>query len=114
MTVPAPVGIPYSGTLPAGASGIVCDYHGATFNVIIEVLKDIDPSFISQFTAHFPVAAVSVPGLGDQAQSFSQSLGGGKNNQGVVATKGKTLVDITATATPATLAQIEDLVNKLL
>jgi hypothetical protein len=59
------------------------------------------------------VTYTSVSGVGDQARSFSQSLGGGKDNEGVVATKGSSLVDITATATPASLAQIEALVNLL-
>jgi hypothetical protein len=52
--------------------------------------------------------------LGDQARSFSQSFGAGKDNKGVVATKGSNLVDITATDTAASLAQIEALVNQLL
>ena len=56
----------------------------------------------------------SVSGVGDQATSFFQSLGGGKDNEGVVATKGSTLVSIGATATPASLSQVEALVNSLL
>ena len=36
---------------PAPVTGIVCDYHGAADNVIIEVLMNISPSFISNFTA---------------------------------------------------------------
>jgi len=116
ITVPAPVGVDAKlhGQLPAGATGIVCDYHASALNVIIEVLSNIDPSSISKFTAQFPTAPVSVAGVGDQAQSFQVSLGGGKDNEGVVATKGSTLVDITATATPATLAQVEALVTQLL
>jgi hypothetical protein len=55
-----------------------------------------------------------VSGVGDQARSFQQALNGGRDNEGLVATKGSTLVDITATATPATLAQLEALVSQLL
>ena len=95
-------------------TGEVCDYHASTYNVIIERLTKISPSFITQFSSNFPVAFTTVAGVGDQARAFSVSLGGGKDNEGVVATKGTTLVAIVATATPATLAQIEALVNQLL
>jgi hypothetical protein len=100
--------------LPPGATGVACDYSGTGLNVIIELISNIDPSSIAQFSSKFPVAYASVSGVGDQARSFSQPLNGGKNNEGVVATKGRTLVAITATATPASLAQIEALVNQLL
>jgi hypothetical protein len=100
--------------LPAGATGIACDYSGTGLNVIIELISNIDPTSIAQFSSKFPVAYASVSGVGDQARSFSQPLNGGKDNEGVVATKGTTLVAITATATPASLAQIEALVNQLL
>jgi hypothetical protein len=83
-------------------------------NVIIEVLRNISPSDISLFSKNYPVAYKSVSGVGDQARSFSVSIGGGRDNEGVVATKGSTLVAIVATATPASLAQIEGLVNQLL
>lgn len=56
----------------------------------------------------------SVSGVGDQARSFSETLGGGKTNEGVVATKGTHLVLIDATYTPASLAQVEALVSQLL
>jgi len=82
--------------------------------VIIEILKNIVPSDISKFSSKFPVAYKSVSGVGDQARSFFQPLGGGKDNEGVVATKGSTLVAIDATATPASLAQVEALVSQLL
>jgi hypothetical protein len=55
-----------------------------------------------------------VSGVGDQARFFKVSIDGGKDNEGVVATKGSTLVSITPTATPASLAAIEALVNQLL
>jgi hypothetical protein len=100
--------------LPAGAKAIACEYSGTGLNVIIEVIANVDPSTITLFSSKFPVAYTSVSGVGDQARSFSQSLGGGTDNEGVVATKGSTLVAITATATPASLAQIEALVNQLL
>lgn len=95
-------------------TGEVCDYHASTYNVIIERLTKISPSFITQFSSNFPVAFTTVAGVGDQARALSVSLGGGKDNEGVVATKGTTLVAIVATATPATLAQSEALVNQLL
>ncbi len=116
IAAPKPVGVTGGGgtPLPAGATAEACDYHGATFNVIIESITNIDPSYIAQFSSRFPVAFVSVSGVGDQARSFSVALGGGKVNEGVVATKGKHLVDITATATPTSLAQVEALVNELL
>jgi hypothetical protein len=114
VQVPAPLGIKGGTKLPAGATGVVCEYHAAAYNVIIEVITNIDPSYVSQFTKKFPVAGSAVSGLGDQADAFSQALGGGKVNEGVVASKGSTIVDITATATPATLAQLEAFVATLL
>jgi hypothetical protein len=116
IVLPKPVGVPPTGAspLPAGVTGEVCNYHASTYNVIIERLTNISPSFITQFSSKFPVAFTTVAGVGDQARAFSVSLGGGKDNEGVVATKGTTLVAIIATATPATLAQIEALVNQLL
>ena len=102
------------GQLPAGVAGVVCNYHTASENVIIEVLLNINPSIISNFTKNFPGGVKSVSGLGDQATSFYVTLGAGKDNEGVVATKGSTLVSIGATATPASLSQIEALVNSLL
>lgn len=83
-------------------------------NVIIELIRNISPSYIAKFSTKFPVTFTSVSGVGDQARSFSVSLGGGKDNEGVVATKGSTLVDIVATATPASLSQLESLVGQLL
>lgn len=117
ITLPKPVGVAGSGSptqLPAGAKAEVCEYHAQTYNVIIEVITNIDPSNITKFSSQFPVAYATVSGVGDQARSFTVSLGGGKDNEGVVATKGSTLVALTATATPASLSQIEALVNQLL
>jgi hypothetical protein len=115
-TVPDAVGVAGGGgtQLPGGATGLVCDYHTASENVIIVVITNISASYMSQFSAHFPGGYKTVSGLGDQARSFYQTLGGGKNNEGVVATKGSTLVSIVATETPASLSQIEALVNQLL
>jgi len=93
---------------------VACEYKGTSLNVIIELIKNIDPSSISLFSSKYPVPYASVSGVGDQARSFSQALGGGKDNEGVVATKGSNLVAIIATDTPASLAQIEALVNQLL
>lgn len=115
MTLPSPTGVTGgTTTLPAGASGLACNYHASTFNVIIEIITNVDPSYISKFSSRFPVPYKAVTGVGDQARSFLQSLGGGRDNEGVVATKGRKLVSITATATPATLAQVEALVSELL
>jgi hypothetical protein len=117
ITLPKPTGVSNSGTgppLPSGATGFACDYHAATYNVIIELITNIDPSYIAQFSNNFPVAFTPVSGVGDQARSFSVSIGSGRDNEGVVATKGRNLVAIVATATPATLGQLEALVNKLL
>ncbi len=116
VTLPDPVGVKGGGgtQLPAGATGMACEYAGKGLNVIIEMISNIDPSSISLFSSKFPVPYASVSGVGDQARSFLAPLGGGKNNEGIVATKGSTLVDITATATPASLAQLEALVNQLL
>jgi hypothetical protein len=114
LSTPITVGGTGGTQLPAGATGLACDYAGTGLNVIIEVISNINPSYITQFSSKFPVAYASVSGVGDQARSFSQPLGGGKDNEGVVATKGSTLVAITATATPASLAQIEALITQLL
>jgi hypothetical protein len=116
ITLPAPTIVPGSGgaPLPPGATGVACDYHGQAFNVIIELISNISPSYIAQFSGRFPVPYASVSGVGDQARSFSQSLSAGKDNEGVVATKGSTLVAIIATSTPASLMEIEGLANQLL
>jgi hypothetical protein len=115
-TLPNPVGVAGGGgtPLPGGATEMVCDYHTTAENVIIVLITNISPSYISMFSAHFPVAFQSVSGVGDQARAFSQSLGGGKDNEAVVATKGSTIVSVGATATPASLSQVESLVNSLL
>jgi hypothetical protein len=116
ITVSTPIAVPGVGgtSLPAGAKGLACEYAGVGLNVIIELISNIAPSYISQFSGKFPVPYAAVSGVGDAARSFSQALNGGKDNEGVVATKGSTLVSITATATPASLAQIEALVSQLL
>jgi hypothetical protein len=116
ITLPKPISVKGGGgtSLPAGASGVACEYAGKGLNVIIELISNINPSYISQFSSKFPVPYKSVSGVGDQARSFLAPLNGGKDNEGVVATKGSNLVDITATDTPASLAQIEALVNQLL
>jgi hypothetical protein len=116
VTVAAPVGVAGGGStkLPAGAKGLACEYGGVGLNVIIELISGIDPSSISLFSSNFPVPYQTVSGVGDQARSFLQTLGAGKDNEGVVATKGSNLVAITATATPASLGQVEALVNQLL
>jgi hypothetical protein len=116
VTLPKPTGVAGGGTtpLPAGATAMVCEYPGKTYNVIIELLANFPPASISLFSDKFPVPFQNVSGVGDQARAFQQTLGAGKDNEGVVATKGSNCVDITATATPATLAQLEALVNSLL
>jgi hypothetical protein len=116
ITLPPPVIVHGGGgtPLPAGATGVACEYRGQSLNVIIELIRNISPSYIAQFSTKFPVTFTSVSGVGDQARSFSVSLGGAKDNEGVVATKGSTLVDIVATATPASLSQLESLVRQLL
>jgi hypothetical protein len=101
-------------TLPAGATGIICDYHGASDNVLITALANIPASYISQFSNHFPVAFKPVSGVGDVARSFFEPLGAGRNNEGLVAAKGTNVIAIVATYTPATLSQLEALVNSLL
>ena len=108
ITVNKPVGVAGGGgtQLPVGAKGLACDYSGTGLNVIIEVISNIDPTSITLFSGKFPVAYASVSGVGDQARSFSQQLNGGKDNEGVVATKGSTIVSIIATGTPASLSQI--------
>jgi hypothetical protein len=116
ISLPKPTVVPGGGgtPLPAGATGVACEYAGTTLNVLIELITNISPSYIDQFSSNFPVPYTSVSGVGDQARSFYQTLGGGKDNEGVVATKGSNLVSIVATATPASLAQLEALVNQLL
>lgn len=116
ITVLGPVSITGgAGTpLPAGATAVSCEYPGTSMNVIIVLMANAPASTISQFSDKFPVAFSPVSGVGDQARSFVQALGGGKTNEGVVATKGSTLVDVVATGTPATLTQIEALVSQLL
>lgn len=117
VSLPAPVGVAGIGgttTLPPGAKLRVCEYHATSYNVIIVIITGITPAVIDKYSSEFPVPYSSVAGVGDQARAFSVPLGGGKDNEGVVATKGSTLVDVTATATPASLAQVEALVRQLL
>jgi len=116
VTLPPPVSVKGGGgeKLPAGATAISCEYAGSGMNVILELVDGVSPSFIDKYSSRFPVPYATVAGVGDQARSFKQALNGGKDNEGVVATKGSTLVDVTATATPATLAQLEALVSQLL
>ena len=116
LSLPDPVSVNGRGsqTLPAGATGISCEYHAASYNVLIQVITNVDPSAISMFSDRFPVPYRSVSGVSDQARSFVQSIGAGHDNEAVVATKGRTLVAITATATPASLPQIESLATQLL
>ena len=113
--VRTPVSVVGAGStqLPPGASGQSCEYPGTSENVIIIIVTNIDPSNISKFSDRFPVAYTSVSGVGDQARAFKVQLGNGKDNEGVVATKGMTIIALTATATPASLAQIEALINQL-
>lgn len=116
ISLPAPVSVKGGGgeKLPAGATGISCEYHAASYNVILEILTGVPPSFISNYSNKFPVKYTSVSGVGDQARFFLQALNGGRDNEAVVATKGTNLVDVTATATPASLTQVEALVSQLL
>jgi hypothetical protein len=115
-TLPDATGVAGGGgtQLPGGATGLVCNYHTTSEKVIIVKITNISASYLSQFSANFPGGGKTVSGVGDQARSFSVALGGGKDNEGVVATKGSTIVSIGATATPASLTQIEALVNQLL
>ena len=115
VTVAAPVGVAGAGgtELPAGAKGQACEYAGKSENVIIIIVTNISPDYISKFSDRFPVPYASVSGVGDQARAFRQQLDNG-DNEGVVATKGTTIVSITATRTPASLAQVENLVSQLL
>jgi|HubBroStandDraft_1064217.scaffolds.fasta_scaffold58060_2 hypothetical protein len=116
--LPNPTGIVGGGStqLPAGATGIVCEYLAAAAgeNVIVEVIQNIPSSYISAYSSKFPAAFKSVSGLGDIARSFSASIGGGKTDEGVVAAQGTTIVAVVATGTPASLSQIESLVSSLL
>lgn len=116
ITLPNATSVAGSGAnpLPAGATEVVCEYRGASDNVIIVLIANISASYISLFSAHFPGGYKTLAGVGDQARSFVQSLGGGKDNEGIVAVKGSTIVSIDATYTPATLAQLGALVNRLL
>ena len=100
--------------LPAGASAVVCDYRGAALNVIVERITNISSSYMAAFTARFPVPAAAVTGVGDHADSFVQALGGSRDNEGVVAARGSTIVYVVATDTPASLGQVEGLVSNLL
>jgi hypothetical protein len=122
LTLANPTNVSGAGTtsLPSGATAFACNYAGASMNVFIEWVANIDPSNISLFSGTFPVPYTSVSGVGDQARYFSQPLAAGNTNAGMVATKGSNLkgssflMYVVATATPASLARIEALVNLLL
>jgi len=94
----------------------VCEYDAAAAgqNVIVEVIQGIPQSYISAYSSKFPANFVPVSGVGDIARSFHVSIGNGKNNEGLVAAQGTTIVAVVATGTPATLSQIEAFVSSLL
>ena len=88
ISLPEPVEVKGGGgtQLPAGATGVACEYAGKGLNVIIVLISNTDPTSISLFSSKFPVPYKSVSGVGDQARSFLAPLNGGKDNEGVVAT----------------------------
>jgi hypothetical protein len=114
--LPNAVGIKGGGSteLPAGATGIVCEYNAVAVNVIIEIIQNIPSSFVSAYSSKFPANFKTVSGLGDIARSFDTTVTGGKTNEGVVAAQGTTIVVVVATDTPASLTQVESLVRSLL
>ena len=116
VTLPEPVSVPGGGgtPLPVGATGVACEYHGATLNVIIELIANIDPSAI--FELQRPLPGRLQAGVRRRRPGSFVPPGAERRQeqQGVVATKGRALVDVTATATPASLAQVEALVAQLL
>ena len=119
VTVAPPVNVTGgspSATFPPGALVIVCEYVGVGEgqNVVIGLLDNMPASTIDTYSNRFPVPFSAVPGLGDDARAWRQTLSSGVTNEGVVAVSGSNLVNITATGTPATLAQVEALVRSLL
>src|SRR5664280_99953 len=70
ITLPYPTTVAGGGgtSLPAGATGVACEYAGIGMNVIIELITNISPTYIDQFSGKFPVTYKSVSGVGDQAR----------------------------------------------
>jgi hypothetical protein len=119
MTLPPPRSVSGGGGLPAGVTGVVCDYRSASSEVLVEVFANVDPSYVQHDEQSIQARSASVrftpvTGLGDQAVSYSYSLGSGADAEGVLATKGSNFVGVYATRTPASLTQIEHLVSELL
>jgi hypothetical protein len=119
VTAPPATTVPGASALPAGASGVVCNYLTPSFDVLVEVFVNITPAFIArgeqQINAHTSSVTFSpVSGVGDTAYSYHYSLGAAGTAEGVLAVKGTTFVAVSATRTPASLSQVEALVNQLL
>ncbi|MGD0833455.1 MAG: hypothetical protein ABSA40_03385 [Candidatus Dormibacteria bacterium] len=127
-TLPAPTVVtPAAGAtpVPSGESGIACSYisESATPVVVIVALASGVPSgFITQEEQKqltslqgigVTVSFAPLSGVGDEAATYQYSAAG-LTVEGVVAGQGSNFVGIFTEGTPATLAQIENLVKQLL
>jgi hypothetical protein len=119
MTLPSPTRVSGGNSLPPGATGVVCNYLTPSFDVLVEVFAGVSPSYVTQGEQAVQKRSPSVKftplsGVGDQAVSYSYRLSGGADAEGILATKGSSFVGVFATRTPASLSQIQALVNHLL
>jgi hypothetical protein len=119
VTLPAPTGVPSGVKLPTGATGVVCNYLSSSLDVLISMVSNISSSYVAQqeqavTSRSATVKFTSVSGVGDQAVSYDYTFSGSFTAEGVLATKGSNFVAVSATRTPATLSQVEALVNQLL
>jgi hypothetical protein len=83
------------------------------------MVSNISSSYVAQqeqavTSRSATVKFTSVSGVGDQAVTYDYTFSGSFTAEGVLATKGSNFVAISATRTPATLSQVETLVNQLL
>jgi len=118
LTVPAPT------TIGTSASGISCNYlslSAPVLDVEISIVHDIPTAYLGTAEASMQASAATVgfaftpvSGVGDQAYSYSYSLGSSETALGILAVKGTTFVGIACTRTTATLTQVEAYVNQLL
>jgi hypothetical protein len=117
-------GVPAPTTIGTSASGVSCNYLSTAtpvFDVVVSIVNGIPSSYLSTAEASMNATAsaaglsfTAVSGVGDEAYSYSYSLGGSESAAGIIAVKGTTFVGIACTGTSATLPVIEAYARTLL
>jgi hypothetical protein len=121
VTLPAPTAVQAAtSSLPSGATGIGCTYNGGISEIVEVVLgANVPTSYFAQQekklngSAAGKVHFTSLSGVGDEAVSYSYSVGT-KTDVGVIARKGSNLAGVFVLGPVVSLSQIESLINQLL